>query len=478
MEIPEKESMLNNYQDINSLNNAKARVFFPVHQSNLNLFFNCCPCVQATELPMNLSFDWTLVNLISFNEAKLKLYAQITLIWYDSFRAWDYFEVPIFYLSLPASEVWTPRFSFLNADEVKYAELSARSGDRVNLLQNGTAYIVLTRVLEGKCDVNLRNFPFDQQTCELVFLLDRFYLGVGPMNILISRSTFSYQSKIMPNAEWDVISTISEAQNSSLNTYAYNNMGNLLPNPTFVLENFFVGYKVIITLKRHWIYYLLNILIPIFVLSALTFAPFTLDEKEPEKIATGIAVILGFMFIQGIVADLLPKSHLSPYLADYIASVILLSALSVIANLICYAITLVHHNKPQSPGPLVRFVVLKALGFLLYPAEWLKVARRCHEKIKGKIKVDVADRASIWQLADSSASIVTTTEIQVKPISESGSLERNDEQKLSTLRAPNERVNLKEWHHVAHILNRFFALLHLIGSIILFSVFLIPIMIS
>ena len=135
---------------------------------------------------------------------------------------------------------------------------------------------------------------------------------------------------------------------------------------------------------------MLNILVPVFVLSALTFVPFAFDEEEPEKIAIGIAVILGFMFVQGIVAELLPKSQLSPNLANYIASVILLSALSVIANLICYAITLNHHMASVSPGLVVRIVFLKMLGFLLYPSEWAAAARRYHNQKKSNARVHVA----------------------------------------------------------------------------------------
>ena len=175
--------------------------------------------IQVDELPLNLTFDWTLVNLLSFNYGKLKLFAQITFIWQDSFRSWNYLQIPIIYISLLSSEVWTPRFSFLNGNKEKSVILGAKAGDRAHLALNGMTYIVFTRVLEGKCDLNLWNFPFAQQKCELVFLLDRFYSGVGNMNVRMFRSLYSYQSKVLPNAEWDVISTTTEAQNSSLNTY-------------------------------------------------------------------------------------------------------------------------------------------------------------------------------------------------------------------------------------------------------------------
>ena len=421
------------------------------------------------------------MNLLSFNDGKLKLFAQITFIWQDSFRSWNYLQIPIFYISLPASEVWTPRFSFLNANKEKSVILGAKTGDRAHLAPNGMSYIVFTRVLEGKCDLNLWNFPFDQQKCELVFLLDRFYPGVGNMNVLMFRSFYSYQSKILPNAEWDVISTTTEAQNSSLNSYAYSDTGIFPSNPMFVVNDFFVGFKVLITLQRHWIYYLLNILIPVFVLSALTFVPFALDEDEPEKIASGIAVILGFMFIQGIVAQLLPKSHLSPYLANYIASVILLSALSVIANLISYAITLYHHTSSASPGPVVRFVVLKVLRFLIFPSEWVAWARHYFKAFKqnksnARVHGDGSDFTS--QITDWNTTIATTTKVQVKLSGESDELQGGEEQNSSTPALQSEETRAKEWRHVAHVLNRFFALLHLAGSISLFSVFLLPIMAS
>ena len=442
------------------------------------LLINIVNFVQIDELPLNLTFDWTLVNLLSFTDGKLKMFAQITFIWQDSFRSWDYSQIPIFYISLPASEVWTPRFSFLNAVKEKYANLGVRAGDRVNL-QPIDMFIVFSRVLEGKCEMNLWNFPFDKQTCELVFLLDRFYPGIGNKNVLMFRSFFSYHSKSIPNAEWNVLSTITDAQNSSLDSYAYSDTGVLPSNPIFVANDFFVGFKVLITLQRHWIYYLLNILIPVFVLSALTFVPFALDEDEPEKIATGIAVILGFMFIQGIVAELLPKSHLSPYLADYIASVILLSALSVIANLISYATTVCHHTSSASPGPVVRFVVLGMLQFLIFPSKWVAMARHWLKQKKSNSRVHATGNDLITQTTDSSINIVKTSEIQVMPSGECDSLKGGEaHEAVSTPPLLIEATRAKEWYRVAYVLNRFFALLHLAGSISLFSVFLLPIMIS
>lgn len=62
----------------------------------------------------------------------------------------------------------------------------------------------------------------------------------------------------------------------------------------------------------------------------LEMLPFAMADSEREKLVIAVAVVSAFMFLQGIVANLLPKSDVTPNLALYVAQCLIVSAVSVI----------------------------------------------------------------------------------------------------------------------------------------------------
>ena len=65
-------------------------------------------------------------------------------------------------------------------------------------------------------------------------------------------------------------------------------------------------------------------------------------------------------------ATLLPKSHITPNLSVFVAAALGLSALSVVAEGLCYSIC----YRSGQPGCLARDVFCTRLGVLLFPSEW------------------------------------------------------------------------------------------------------------
>ena len=74
------------------------------------------------------------------------------------------------------------------------------------------------------------------------------------------------------------------------------------------------------------------------------------DYSRVMNFFVKVSVMLGFMFIQSVIATLLPKSNKTPLLADYLLSALVLSTL----NLIVSAILILVYNLGKSNSSTVR----------------------------------------------------------------------------------------------------------------------------
>ena len=221
-----------------------------------------------------------------------------------------------------------------------------------------------------------------------------------------------------------------------------------------MLSNAATGFVVKVTLRRYYAYYVVNVLVPVIVLTLLDTVPFAMEDGEHEKLVTAISVVLGFMFVQGIVATLLPKSNITPYLSLYIVECICLSAVSVMAEGFCYAL----YHRHDSPGKVIHFFIVRSLGVAIYPCEWLRLLKLWRSRRARRNRI-LAESTRIGKR--SAGALETKMPGQCY------------DEELDP--PPEASCN---WPRVAHVLNRLFALLHVAASISLFVVFVVPIIIN
>lgn len=219
------------------------------------------------------------------------------LMWGDQMRAWSMEEIPLSYIEIPLREIWSPRISFSNANERKYVQLVPLDAT-ANIYSYGYLYMMHQDVLEAKCSLDLWSFPFDTQTCLLSFLLMRFFEDIKGADVELMNAPQAYRFNSFPNDEWELLSTRSKTVNLSAKQYDRQADGTLDTTPSQVFTNLGTGFEVSIQLRRYCTYYIVNVIMPVVVLSLLDFVPFAIEEMEHEKIVTSVSVVLGFMFIQ------------------------------------------------------------------------------------------------------------------------------------------------------------------------------------
>ena len=173
-------------------------------------------------------------------------------------------------------------------------------------LSGGLVQIQIYGRFQTSCNLNLRKFPFDTQSCSLSFvhmLRPQFYMnGTEPMilpfgvNFTFPRGVRLRRSLYMENSEWEVTDV-------SVNPYvmeAYD-FG----------ENFQVSYAafdIIIELKRWPKYYVIVVIIPLFILAIISNLGYLLPTESGERVSLQVTVSLSFMFLLLVVVDVIPPT--------------------------------------------------------------------------------------------------------------------------------------------------------------------------
>lgn len=377
---------------------------------------------------------------------------QLTLHWTDMYRIWSTAQIPIPYIEIPLKELWFPKFFSTGAGERKYISV-VNIEKQIGRLYSGSVYLLAIDVIETKCSLDLWNFPFDTQTCQLLFQLERFFQGPNGMDIVLAKSAQAYRFDSYPDDEWELLDVSSVTQNISVKQYDYNADGTLNNQPQ-VMSNVATGFDVKVKLRRYYAYYIVNVIVPVIVLTLLDTVPLAMEDAEHEKLVTAISVVLGFMFVQGIVATLLPKSYITPNLSLYIVACICLSALSVMTEGFCYALC----HRRGSPGKLVHFLIVRCLGVAIYPCEWLRLLKRWSFLRERRRRI-----------------LDESTRVESLPAGLQKAEEFGQKGECSGVELDPPPESTCNWPRVAHVLNRLFALLHVAASIVLFLVFVVPI---
>lgn len=253
-----------------------------------------------------VSLDFSLIGISDVDEVteKLTTAAFLELHWSDVFFLWnttDYNNVKELYI--PQKDLWRPDIALDNGF-AKMKEL----GDNFLLMtakNDGTMEWSPFEVFETKCSINIENFPFDSQICDITFgvwtsPLEAIDVDLGKNGIRLKH----YQE----NGEWDLVHTSSKSAESK-----------------------WAGATVTFTLtvKRRPDYYIFNVIIPILLLSILAVFTFVIPVDSGEKMGFCMTVYLAFAVFLTIVSQSLPISSNQSLLSKYLLFLVIIGTLII-----------------------------------------------------------------------------------------------------------------------------------------------------
>jgi len=254
----------------------------------------------------------TLTQIFDMDEKNQVLTTNIWLDqeWNDQLLTWNPAQFNgIEKMLIPCDKLWLPDIVLYNSAD-DYSQEYFRSLAAID--HTGNVFWPPPTKFRSTCPVDVKYFPFDDQTCNLK-LSSWMYDGTK-LNVLNRTSNIDLENYV-PNGEWELL----EARLTRTEQYY----------PCCIEP--YPSMTVTIRIRRKTLYYMYNIVFPCMMMSSLTVLVFCLPPDSGEKIALGVTVILAFSVFMLAIAEKMPETSESiPLIGIYLTFVMAMTTVSVI----------------------------------------------------------------------------------------------------------------------------------------------------
>ncbi len=138
------------------------------------------------------------------------------------------------------------------------------------------------------CTVDLFYFPFDSQLCDVVFT--NWNYGIDLVDVVEFPGIPVILGNLEQNEQWEIV-------NTTVKSFKVEQPDITTPVVLFTLH-----------LQRKPMYYVMNVLVPTFIISLVSVLVFLLPVEAGEKVSLSITVLLSYTVLLLIISDLSPKS--------------------------------------------------------------------------------------------------------------------------------------------------------------------------
>ncbi|KAM7354590.1 tRNA splicing endonuclease subunit 2 isoform 2-T2 [Cochliomyia hominivorax] len=271
---------------------------------------------QRTNITIFLTIGY--VDIDELN-GKMTLHGWLNIRWKDGGRTWrpEYFD-NITTLHLLSREIWKPDITLLNS--------AGKEGDYMGdtqalLLSDGSFLWVPPVVYTAYCNLNLKLWPYDTQTC-------KFKIGTWTMTRIFPKfvetnDTLEYLD-LIKSTEWDINDAKAE----------------------YVTKEFYNYIQYTFKLQRRSSMYSAVIFTPASCIILLCLSIFWLPPQMGEKILlNGIVIVVIAAFLMYF-AQILPiLAENTPLVVLFYSSCLLLLSLSTIISVIVLYLSTAKHKK-------------------------------------------------------------------------------------------------------------------------------------
>lgn len=283
-------------------------------------------------LDVSLGLEMYFMNGFDAVSGSLDIVGSMTMQWKDSIAILDGVAVnpDVNEIAFDYRKIWTPVIVLINAvDSVQ------RVGDetykvRMNLATGETIWNP-RMIIHSSCAPDMTYFPFDEQKCNLTYT--PWFQSKSSVRLSLNSSAWGL-AKYKKNGIWTIKETESKID--------------------VVGDNYYAIFTV--TFKRESIYFTLNMLFPILLLSILGGFVFLLPAASGERLAFGIMCFLSFVVLLQTMMQFLPQSSAPmSILCYYVILMMTFSAVICIVTIILLRV----YNKPETenvPKWLIRFI--------------------------------------------------------------------------------------------------------------------------
>lgn len=303
---------------------------------------------QNDNITVELSFF--LIAITDFNEVagEIEMVAYLTAKWENELLRWTITESNMLRMLLPQDQLWKPTIVLSNSVE-SLKELGDKSY-RIRIDNDGNHEWQVGIVSKTACSIDITYYPFDKQSCNITFnpwgyTIDQIDFITPDMSVDLTH----YQE----NVEWTIGSTLVAKEVKDNSVYI-----------NFVLN-----------LERKPGYFIVNMIIPILILSLLNGLVFLLPADSGERVGYAITAFLTFAVFLSMVADNLPKASEPMSMLCYFLTLML--CLSAVSTIVTIFVLRVHHQHEESEVPkylrhIIAFIKCDKCKKLCCPEDTLK----------------------------------------------------------------------------------------------------------
>ncbi|XP_060561659.1 neuronal acetylcholine receptor subunit beta-3-like isoform X1 [Ruditapes philippinarum] len=280
---------------------------------------------------VNVGISVSLVQIKDMDETNQVLRTHIWLYqhWKDESLNWN----PDHYNGLkeifvPSDTIWLPDVMLYNsADDSK----SGKMQGNVIIDSDGKVMWSQSLQLHSSCAMNIRNFPFDVQSCILKFA-SWTHNGLKVNLLMMDDDVEDISEYFFSNTEWKL-----DEFKAKLNRLQY-----------ICCPEIYVDITVTITIRRIPLYYFYTIICPCLWLTVLNLLVFLLPADSGDKVSLGVTVFLAFSVFMLVISEKVPVSSQSvPLIGTYLTVTMGMTSLSLFMTVF---ILNLHHVTPHRQG--------------------------------------------------------------------------------------------------------------------------------
>ena len=295
------------------------------------------PVLDQTKATV-VSVNFYILSINNFDEisGKMEMSIWVRFIWTDERISWNATEFGgRNLLTLPKTLLWTPTI-YLRESALHISPIGANSR-KLRIYSNGMVSWNPAEVIHSTCTANVKKFPYDFQTCELMF--SSWDYPASDLQLVADETVF--ESWFSENGEWILLPSKVKSRT--------------IPGG--------ISYMLLtINIKRRHEFYQLYLISPLLCMALLNKLVFFMPANSGERMSVAVTIFLSFIVYMNFISENVPSS--SNPVAYIYNCVLYLMFYSLIIMFLCIVSLRIHDQQSAVPKWIQKIVYVMRLQFL------------------------------------------------------------------------------------------------------------------
>ncbi|CEF66727.1 Nicotinic acetylcholine receptor family and Neurotransmitter-gated ion-channel transmembrane domain and Neurotransmitter-gated ion-channel family and Neurotransmitter-gated ion-channel ligand-binding domain and Nicotinic acetylcholine-gated receptor, transmembrane domain-containing protein [Strongyloides ratti] len=411
------------------------------------------------DMPINVIFSFSLTQIIDVDEKNqiITTNGWINQKWNDYKLVWNprkYDNITKIHIAF--DKLWKPDIVLYNNADSEYTK-SILSTDLIVDYQGNVTWIS-TGIFKSSCPLDVRYYPFDSQNCYLKFAS---WAYDGTKIDISTNNNSGVQSYYITSTEWHLNMVKSEKQTTFYSC----------------CEEAYPYIDIMISIQRRPLFYIFNLILPCVLISIIALLGFYMPSDSGEKVTLGITSLLSTtVFLMLVAEGMPPTSEALPLIGIYYGVTIFIVSLAT--TMTVFTLNIHHYGIQGKEVPLI----IQCIAFkFLAPIMLLRINKYhsitshvdwLYNKYKKEEEELLEDRPFLKPKINNNNTSETPTTDDEKCQNDflfvleklHTTMERN-EFRLAEKDIRNTRK--LEWQQVALVLDRFFLIIFILGTLII-----------